>query len=106
MRISAEVYGDTICTSLAVNYIAVGYSAIHFVEVIFDCYLMSTLSTGNDSRSEFKTGSTYLSALNLNVTVHLCGFSIHNSEGINNFLEATAEIPTGSSDINYVFTTA
>lgn len=30
MRISAEVFGDTICTHLAVNYIAVGYDATSF----------------------------------------------------------------------------
>lgn len=86
MWISAEVFGDTICTHLAVNYIAMGEEALSFTEVMLHCYLMEFIDVGNDTRTESRTQQTYLSANVLQSSVHLTGFSIHNSQGINNYL--------------------
>ena len=50
MRISAKVEGDTICTHLAINYIAVGYNSTTFLDVQFTCFLMEALNSGNGTR--------------------------------------------------------
>lgn len=78
----------------------------NFVEVLYNCFLCATLSTGKDLRVEPRTGVTiFIGYSSLFVNVYLSGFSLHNSEGLTNYLSASAEIPGGTNIINYQFTT-
>lgn len=86
-----------------VNYIAVG-NLVLFADVLFNCYLCGAISIGRGDRSQNRTGVTYLVGYaTLKVNVYLAGFSLHNSNGLTNYLTADASIPSGSNVINYKF---
>lgn len=104
LRLTARVYGDTVLSFYAVNWIAVG-NIPDFVEVLFNCHLCTNIRVGRGDRTEYRTGVTlFANYANLFVNVYLSGFSLRNVDGITNYLKATASIASMSSTINYEFT--
>ena len=79
MRISARVLGDTTATFISINWIAIG-DTVDFLQVLFDCFLCSTLASDNSTRTETRTDTTFFEGYSeLFVTVYLAGFQVHNS---------------------------
>lgn len=103
LRVTARVYGDTTLSFFSVNWIAVGNRAT-FVEVLFNCHLCTNLRAGRGDRTETRTGVTLFTGYNyLFVNVYLSGFTLRNSDGITNYLRASASIAARSNVINYQF---
>lgn len=69
-------------------------------------FLPTILSTGNGSRTETRTSTTLFANKVLLCNVYLSGFRVHNSEGVNNYLSSSVTCPSGSSNLNYAFTTS
>ena len=74
LRLTFKAYGDSQITYFAVDWIAIGSNALSFMDLTFDCFLCSTLNSGNGSRTETQTGTTFFAGETLQVTVYFSGF--------------------------------
>lgn len=105
LRITAQVLDTTTVIYLSVNWIVTG-DTVDFLQILNECFLCSTLSTSNGSRSETRTATTYFVGYEiLTADVFLSGFRVHNSDGITNQLASSASITSFSSQIDYTFST-
>lgn len=101
MMLTLAVMGDTTLTLLTVNWIAFG-PKVDFADILFNCFLCTTLNTGRGDRNETRTGVATLGGQSsLSSKVYLSGFIMQNGEGLNNYLNSSSSIGAGSTTINY-----